>query len=440
MRDLSRREAIWAAGAAATGFGSVARAQAEAIDEETEAEIESSVAEEIQMIGDAGDYRLVNLPDAVGGEEGFRALMAKGQEYRAPPLDAATREALKTRYWRLPAAQRVSPVWARLERRIDYHHLGGLNPPAAFDLDHRVLAVLAERNSFVFRDRRAVRVIGLRGCALAGGAKATGWATKHALVLADPDHLSLRCLIGLWRPSDGMIRLYVASTVPQVGNMFTSLKTKGWGTSLLPCGLYRFRAGTHKANSPRPQRGALINEGSYVVLRAAKELCYDPFLDTNVWTFGAAHNIHAAGHGFANPRFDSSGCQVLPGWYTADRLRADGSYDDFRRAAGLVGADGLAGPAETAGAGTFEYMLLTGLEASLAAHGGPDFTGYRRLRPGSSGQRVVDMQTKLKRIGKVFGNPVSTSGVFTGPTAFAVLLDQRLNAPEKQYVSPVYVG
>lgn len=306
------------------------------------------------------------------------------------------------------------------------------------------LSALADKSAFIFSDKRPVRVIGIRGCQLANGAALSDWARTHTLRVATPDHIHQRCLLGLWRPSDGMIRLYRASTVPQVGNMFACLgAAKGWGTSLLPTGFYRYRAGIHKASTPeRRQTGALLAEDQYIVLRTGNDLNYDPFQPFDVWTYGAAHNIHAAGRNLKNPRFDSSGCQVIQGWYQdAARLKADGPFDQFRRDAGLADADGLPKAAERPGKGTYEYMLVTGHEVAMAAQGGADFASYKILRPGSQGPRVSAAQAELyRRVPRVFGKPLIPDGYFTPAMSFASLIDKRLNGPEREYASPIVLG
>ena len=93
----------------------------------------------------------------------------------------------------------------------------------------------------------------------------------------------------------------------------------GWGTSLLPTGLYRFRRGAHKAGQPTAQPGVLINdEPNYVVLRTTRALCYDVYNVDNVWTPGQRHNIHAA--------FSSGSWSILR--YSGDRARSSACGPD----------------------------------------------------------------------------------------------------------------
>ena len=81
-------------------------------------------------------------------------------------------------------------------------------------------------------------------------------------------------------------------------------------------------------------------------------------------------------------------------------------------------------------------MLLTGQEAALAFHGGSAFdNGYYRLRPGSTGRDVADLQKRLIKDhpGAVPG--LSADGGFGLRTTFAVLIDREKQTGE--YTSPV---
>jgi hypothetical protein len=309
-----------------------------------------------------------------------------------------------------------------------------------FEIDASTLAFLASRNSFFFSDQQPVRIIGLRGCVLPDGQLDSGWGLKHALTLAEPDHINRQCIIGLWRSESGEIRLFAASTVPQASNMFRALKRKGDSSSLLPTGLYRYSAGTHNASSKhnRQQPGALRVAQKYVVLRTTQDLTYNVFSDQNYWTQGTFHNIHAATVGKINPHFDSSGCQVIRGNYTSDRRKGTEQWGTFQREIGTAGTDGTV--LTSSGGGVYEYMLLTGLEAALYFHNYSNFQrNYARLRPGSSGENVLDLRRRLiQRIPFVLGNdmpPPSTN--FDWQTSFAVLMAHK-ETTVNEHVSTVW--
>lgn len=357
--------------------------------------------------------------------------------WEAPPLSPELEQIVRnSRYWAVPEATRPQTVWAET-RAPDYHHLADFTQPSGepFELTAATLAFLAERNHFRFSDRRPVRIFGLRGAALENGAEEATWAASHRIRAQAPDHMSCRCLVGVWRPADGQIALYRASTAPAVSNMFKSLQTRGGGTSLLPTGLYNYRAGPHKRAYPdRIQRGSLLIEGQYVVLRTPDDLSYDPFQPNDIWTRGSAHNIHSAGEWSRPQVYDSAGCQVIRGKYNADRTRGLGPWASFREAAGLVDAEGAAIAEEEAGAGTYQYMLLTGLEAALYASGDDAFRQtYRRLRFGSSGDASAQYKERLRTLFP--GARISSSTRFDMWTSFVTLMHQK--QVQGEYVAPI---
>lgn len=436
-----RRRTFLAGAACAASLAPLSPASAQELDSDVEADILETVLGEVRAWGG-------RTLSAIGGEpaepqvgataEITRSMISRGRDYVVPQMTAELRQRLSVRYWSSP--NREEPQWLEAEKQPDYRHLTRYAPPPeTFTLNAEVLEFLAARNAFSWRDLRPVRLFGLRGCIIPGNALHSDWAREHTLQCIAPNHVNQRCTMGIWRVSDGQIRLFRSSTVPQAANMASALLQDGWGASLLPTGFYRYRLGTHNAGTPRPQAGALKHdESSYVVLRTSRDLIYDVFSPVDVWTLGSNHNIHAAGMDWANPRFDSSGCQVVHGKYTPNRLYTEGAWSTYRQDAGLVGADGLSASDETQGRGTFDYMLLTGLEAALAQQGARDFMdGYHPLRPGSSGPRVVEAQTRLfAKFPRVLGRPAGRAdGAFGPTTAFAALSEHKEN--DGEYLSTV---
>jgi hypothetical protein len=239
----------------------------------------------------------------------------------------------------------------------------------------------------------------------------------------------------VWRPVDGQIALFRASTAPAVSNMFKSLRTRGGGTSLLPTGLYNYRAGSHKRAYPdRIQRAALLIEGQYVVLRTPDDLSYNPFQPNDIWTRGSAHNIHSAGIWSRAEVYDSAGCQVVRGKYNSERTHGEGPWGAFQRAAGLIDPADVATADEDAGAGTFQYMLLTGDEAALYASGNETFrTNYRRIRFGSSGDAVAAHKDRLRTLYP--DARISAHARFDMWTSFVTLMNQK--QVQGEYIAPI---
>ncbi|MEM6413307.1 MAG: hypothetical protein AAF720_01455 [Pseudomonadota bacterium] len=381
----------------------------------------------------------------IGSKKRGRAELSEGEEYRTriPKLDSSLSETLKQRvkYWQLDLDDKPLPYWADNQNQPDYYFFSKhySNEYEKFELNNDVLKVLAERNSFAFADVRDVRIIGLRGCELDDQSLMSDWQLSHRLRVVKPDHKNRRCLIGVWRPQSGEIRLFSASTVPQASNMFASLASQGSTCSLLPTGLYRYRLGIHNAKR-RPQPGALRIDEKYVVLRTTTDLKYDVFSKHDYWTRGSYHNIHSATNGVGAIKFDSSGCQVIRGSYNSARTLGTNEWAIFQKSAGLVSDDGTAFAAEKPGEGTYEYMLLTAAEAALAYHSSSDFNEtYYPLRHGSSGERVLKMREFLYSnhpvvVGK---KPPRPTDNFDWWTSFAVLQQHKIS-DAKEYISTIW--
>jgi hypothetical protein len=432
---MRRRDFVLSAGAAAlaTGFPDIVRAQPSDDADDDHAAILDSVMSELELIS-GQRIDAVGL-SAIPGET-RSVLRRNGTDagFAIPPLTPELRAALNSRrYWDLPEDSKPQPQWPR--RAPDYLHLSAFPLTSnQFVLSAQILTTLAERNSFVINDLRPVLIFGLRGCQIVGGASESPWAMSHDLEAIDPTHLNTRCVIGVLRKSDGMIALFRGSTVPAVEAAYISLGSNGAGTSVLPTGLYAYSAGNHRP-SGRIQRGALRIHGTYCVLRTADDVTFDAFSEGDAWTRGQYHNIHAAG--LNEQKFQSNGCQVIRGRYLgADRMRSDGEWASFQRAAGLIGDDGAFIAPDTRP--TFQYMLLTGREAAIAYHyaGRPAFeNGYRRLRPGSSGEAVQRLQTRRFAAFPEDFAGATADGVFGMMTAFAELMHKKQT--EREFTSPI---
>ncbi len=429
-------------------------AQYDSVDRAMEDEIISSIQLELEILsqyspdgGDRGDG--LNIA-AAGGRAGTvaktpleisdeldEAFISYGGNYSIPQSVIDAIPNIDTRYWSLPPANRIAPDWPDEYAAPDYAHLtqfdGDLS--GAFEFSAATLQFLASRNGFDLADAQIV-LFGLRGCA-PGSADLQGWAPTHTLSLQTPDHVHPRCVLGAWNRENDQILIAPASTVPEAQSIHASTKSKGLGTSLLPTGLYHYRVGTHKASHPRrKQPGSfLIDQYNYLVLRSPNDLKYDPNQEYEVWTVGAAHNIHSAGSGRNIPRYYSAGCQVIPGYYSgSDREYSEGAWRGFRQSLGVVDASGTTTPPPPALRGRIPYVLFTGKEAALFDLQREDFLArYYRLRVGSSGDNVKKIQAELNQNFE-FPRPLQ-SGSFDTMTAFGALRLQKDRIGE--YVSPI---
>ena len=305
------------------------------------------------------------------------------------------------------------PLWPTAARNADLRHLDGAPrlPEASFLLTPRVLETLRRANAFNTLPGAGVIVFGLRGAMLADPSDAGRETTSVRLIEATPDHLNLRCVIGVWRQAGGRSSLtaYPASTVPNADQLELATRRRGRAVSnVLPTGLHRRTVWTHGEGS---QIGALRHDldAQACVLRVARtgdgpgELVADGWWDLRRRADGSDSrttvfdNVHAGM--FENfcqgPKFSSAGCCVIPGRYPTPTT-PQGLWADFflrlekpmeQLAACVKKSRYDAQPGERGPDCRFpiDFMLLTGREACLAAGlGDNDYRArFSRLRYGS---------------------------------------------------------
>ncbi|MEO1379789.1 MAG: hypothetical protein AAFU69_05480 [Pseudomonadota bacterium] len=298
-------------------------------------------------------------------------------------------------YWfQRDEAQRDSPTWPSDEDSFDYRHIAGVVPlGTTFEISASVLQELIAACSFSPSTNARIVLFGLRGCSLAEGVESVDFSARHEIRTTRPDHLNLRCLLGVWNRDTEKVALFSGSTVPNV-DLMQAFVDGGSGCNMMPTGFHKYVVGPHRG---KRQPGAFRQRDPLWVLRTPENLGYSLSDQTEIWDDldGSLpfDNIHAAMlNGRSKPPFFSSaGCQVVAGRYR-DGVPT-GAWREFRKAAGL------AHPPEKTnnGGGTrddgqkFDYMLWVGDEAALAAS---DQT-TRTLRFGSRGPRVVDLQKAL---------------------------------------------
>ncbi len=311
-------------------------------------------------------------------------------------------------YWALlPPGEQPRVGWAPDPASPDYLSLA--EQPASADsfritadtlFQHATLNSYALPNKNEWPSRAPALLFGLRGCTLVSPVGV--FAPTLELRETAPDHLTFRCTIGILRP-DGTLAGFPASTVCNADYMYVQTKLPGGKyANLLPTGLHLYKVGTHRASSPNPLPSALVQQRLVTVLRSRR-------VDNNVMQFRASDdwdgpvlpfdNIHVAyGDDKRNYplKFDSAGCQVIPGYFRNGRMT--GPWAEFCRALGTVSEDFTPDPSRNQEAENYSYMLLTGREARLLAEGtAPE--GLRRLRFGSSGAGVLALRARLRQTG-----------------------------------------
>lgn len=320
------------------------------------------------------------------------------------------------------SSERPSPHWPPDDVSFDYRPLAELAASGTeFDLSADVLRILAERNSFDLGESPIV-LFGLRGCTVSSGKDYSPPAARHAVVTTRPDHLNMKCLIGVWDRSQGNISLCRGSTVPNVDLMDAYVRG-ALGCNMLPTGVHHYKVGPHRGNK---QPGAFRQQQSLWVMRSPKKLSYAANDRNAIWDDLDGNlpfdNIHAAilNHRAKPPFFSSAGCQVVAGRYKNGV--PVGAWANFRQDARLVHPpvirDGSRGATADDGK-AFTYFVLTGDEASLvSSHPNREF---KALRYGSSGPTVVALQERLGMA------PDSVDGMFLRSTLGRYLSWQKNN-------------
>lgn len=300
-------------------------------------------------------------------------------------------------------------------------------------------------------------VFGLRGCTLADEAQAPVVGNRVMLREVEPDHLTFKCVIGVWRRTSGELTVFRASTVPAAYFMYgyaTEMTyIKGGQTlfvraNMMPTGVYRYVVGTHAGNQPRAlrldqrvtvQRLQFVrntnDRAPYVFGHSTRDV-WSPPANVN-------DNLHAAVYDAPEMpfawKFSSAGCQVIPGAFVADANAPGGrrpvrDFAAFRQA--LERHDGSLEDGRA-----YRYVLATGRELRLHAErtalgGSQTDLALARLRPGSRHPRGPDLVAALSS--RLSEGP--TPGVeFDAHAAYAYTRWLRLNGrvPAVTTVTPL---
>jgi Putative peptidoglycan binding domain len=322
---------------------------------------------------------------------------------------------------------RPSPTWPTDNVSFDYAHLTAhANTENDFALTPAVLEQLLALQSLQCNPQFPKLLFGLRGCVLAAdNTDRTTWRASHQVRATRPNHIDLKCLIGVWDTANNAIALFSGSTVPNVDLMGKQIEGS-LGCNMMPAGLHHYQVGAHRA--PR-QPGAFRQLKGLWVIRTKKHFYYATNDPDTVWDDLDGDlpfdNIHAAmlSSRTKPPFFSSAGCQVISGAYDANRVPT-GAWAEFRKAAGLQHPLNISDSSATPDDGRqFNYALFTGKEAQLVANGAGN--AIRVLRYGSSGPAVAALQDKLSA--EPAGAGIEKSGVMDRKTLGAVIRWQVAN-------------
>ncbi len=285
--------------------------------------------------------------------------------------------------------------WSGDDNNPEYGHLDLSLGTTEFSFGPKELELIIRASRFEPSRSSGVILFGIRGAELIGGSQ----LNKDGIRLRDvrPDHRAFRCVIGAYHVGRQQVSAFTGSTVPNTNAVYTNWARHQSGAApygnMLLSGCYRYRVGTHVGTHEVPGAFRLQEDAEVVVLRSNADVTYDT---GDVFDRCVPHdNLHPA---LRSMSFSSAGCQTVRGTYNAEQGHT-GEWAEFRKAVGLKGA-GDNGK-------RFDYVLVTGLEAAIAARTladpatARDETAIRarltRLRYGSRGAEVSALQAALKR-------------------------------------------
>jgi hypothetical protein len=339
----------------------------------------------------------------------------------------ANRATIKPFWFQKPEGERPAPNWPPDNVSFDFAHIASLpNSDQPFELTSAVLQHLLAAGSFRANPQSPKVLVGLRGCMLVEKTDHADWANGHQVRAARPNHLDLRCVFCVWDTSTSRLALFKGSTVPNVDYMEKQIEGS-MKSNMLPTGMHQYVVGAHNGAS---QPAAFIQKTPLWVIRSKKTLGYAANDAGIEWDDLDGQlpfdDIHAAILNTRSrpPYFSSAGCQTIAG--ACNNGLPMGAWAEFRKAAGLAHPLKFVGGSrsDTADDGRqFDYVLLTGKEAQIAAAGSNRL--LRTLRFGSSGESVSALQDKLLALPE--GSKVVKSGVFDAKTLGGVLRWQTAN-------------
>ncbi len=314
-----------------------------------------------------------------GGEEWWRE-----PDVSLGPEPAAAPE--RTRALRA-ALSRDHVKWADDSVHPDYKHLDVAFAEKDFELKAEDLELIIKANRFEPTREQQRILFGLRGAVLASASSASGSSLK--LRLTRPNHREFRCTIGVCDTGTGTLSAFIGSTVPWY-TFVHGYYAGGAKANMLPTGCYPYFVGAHGGRQIpgcfRLGKGHADDQQEKVaVLRTVNDVTYDT---SDAFDPSIPHdNLHPA---FGTNTFSSAGCQTVRGTYANGHT---GEWAQFRKAVGL-GDRGDNGK-------RFDYVLITGVEASIAAklrggEAGAVLARLTRLRHGSRGDLVKALQLKLQ--------------------------------------------
>lgn len=324
---------------------------------------------------------------------------------------------------------------------MDRSHLAGIHAVATlldrpaddrarrFDLTPEVLANLLSVNDISpieaqWRMDATLVLFALRGCTVVDPAQVGLRLEAAGLSVAELDHQSPCCVLGVWHRAENYIAVFSGSTVPNryaLRLQAAAFVRAGAGgpvwriANILPTGRHEFTVGAHGGWQPAALRSAGLSGAATIQPALRSSTGRLAWRDLTLDAGAVLDNIHPAvtpadAHGAA---FSSEGCLTL-----AEReppARWSARPPDWKTFSAM--AEVRRRPSRERR--IHSLALLTGADAWLGAQGAP----APRLRYGSKGPRVATLrQAMAVRGGDTFDAAMlhrwMTAGEGAAPVAF----------------------
>lgn len=284
---------------------------------------------------------------------------------------------------------------------------------ATYIINASILKKLCAINQFSIPDVDLV-FFGIRG-SLPMHTEDYSFQNEVQLNLIDVDYTHMRCTLLQWQKSTDKIASFPGSTVPYIDSIKKAQAANGVGTNcLIPSYFNDFIKGIHYGSHAGNACEAFVQSASRAYRRSADNFSYDN--DDRVEVGKPFDDLHAAWTDSLDGKYSSEGCQVVLGVPKCEKLGPNSK----NTAAWGVFQNNAYAIAQT----KFPYVLLTGREIISVASKPVTTQWPAKLRFGSSGQLVINLQNLLKAKGMFNG---SSTGNFDGDTLVAVLKWQKTN-------------
>ncbi|OYQ45574.1 peptidoglycan-binding domain-containing protein [Flavobacterium aurantiibacter] len=276
------------------------------------------------------------------------------------------------------------------------------------------LRQLLELNSFPY-SRTEKLIFGLRGC-LATAANPASFKTEHKIQATEVNYENPRCLIGIFNPLTEKMALYPGSTVPHLKYMKKQQAGTGRANAM-QSGFYAYYEKGFHNPSINGAHQALRLATNIVLRRTTNDLVFAN--DDAIEIGNPNDNIHAAYGESLSGGYSSAGCQVILGLPNSKGRNFAPNTSYWKLFHDAVYKDS---PAQN----RFCYALFRGADAQFIAQN-PEAIQIR-LRFGSKGPHVIQLQKRLQELGLFQTN---IDGDFGRNTLLAVLAFQKLHFPAK---------